>query len=97
MQGRNKGDRSFIGRQKSNSDVRPTINIGSCDSDVTTTLFANGCTISDLIAQIAASSTNHGQFVSGVTHLTNQLGTQDLFTGSQKGAIQSCAAGASIP
>ena len=80
-----------------NSDVRPTINIGSCDSGAPNTLFANGCTVSDLIAQIAASSTNHGQFVSGVTHLTNQLRIAGLITGSQKGAIQSCAAGATIP
>ncbi len=80
-----------------NSDLRPTIIIGECDSGVTNTLFSNGCTISDLIAQIAANSSNHGNFVSGVAHLTNELKNAGLITGSQKGAIQSCAAGASIP
>lgn len=80
-----------------NSDLRATINIGTCDSGVPNTLFANGCTISDLISQIAASSRNHGAFVSGVARLTNELKKTGLITGDQKGAIQSCAAGASIP
>jgi hypothetical protein len=79
------------------SDVGPTIVIDSCNSGVPNTLFASGCTISDLITQIAANSSNHGQFVSGVAHLTNELKKSGLITGSQKSAIQSCAAGASIP
>jgi hypothetical protein len=80
-----------------NSDLSPTIVIDGCDSGVPNILFSNGCTISDLIAQIAANANNHGQFVSGVAHLTNDLKKAGLITGSQKGAIQSCAAGANIP
>ncbi|HEV3469319.1 MAG TPA: PA domain-containing protein [Pyrinomonadaceae bacterium] len=79
------------------SDLGPTVVIGGCDTGVPNTLFTNGCTVSDLIQQIGAGSSNHGQFVSGVAHLANQLKAQGLISGSQKSAIQSCAAGASIP
>lgn len=80
-----------------NSNFAPTVVIGGCDSGVTNFLFTSGCTLSDLIAHIAANSSNHGQFVSGVADLTNQLKKAGLITGAQKGSIQSCAAGASIP
>ncbi|HET6893440.1 MAG TPA: PA domain-containing protein [Pyrinomonadaceae bacterium] len=80
-----------------NSDLRPTIIIEACDSGVTNTLFNNGCTISDLIRHIAASSNNHGQFVAGVAQLTNFLKKEGLITAAQKEAIQECAAGSSIP
>ena len=79
------------------SDLRPTVNVASCNSGVPNTLFSNGCTISDLIGKIAAQSQNHGDFVSGVAHLTNDLKASGLITGANKGAIQSCAAGAAIP
>jgi len=68
-----------------------------CNSGVTNFFFTNGCTLSDLIAHIAANVKNHGQFVSGVSQLTNDLKKAGLITGAQKGAIQSCAAGANIP
>ena len=80
-----------------NSDRRPTVIVGSCNSGVANTFFSDGCTISDLIGHIAADARNHGAFVSGVAHLTNDLKKQGIITGAQKGAIQSCAAGASIP
>ena len=80
-----------------NSDLRPTVNIGTCDSGVPNTLFTNGCTISDLIQQIAAGSRNHGAFVSGVANLTNALKKNGLITDAQKTAIQSCAGSSSLP
>lgn len=79
------------------SDLRPTVNIASCNSGVPNTFFTNGCTISDLIGKIAAQSKNHGEFVSGVAHLTDSLKSAGIIKGSQKGTIQSCAAGAAIP
>jgi hypothetical protein len=76
-----------------NSDTRPTIIIGGNDSGVPNMLFANGCTMADLIAQLAATnSANHGDFVSAVANLTNQWVANGLITGRQKGAIQSAAA-----
>ncbi|HVP44901.1 MAG TPA: hypothetical protein VMS96_15860 [Terriglobales bacterium] len=79
------------------SDLSATVKVGSCNSGLPNTLFTNGCTISDLIKNIGAQSKNHGEFVSGVAHLTDVLKGAGLFKGAAKGAIQSCAAGAAIP
>ena len=74
------------------SNFAPTIVIGGRNTGVANLLFSNGCTTSDLIAQIQEDAKNHGQFVSGVSHLTNDLKKADLITGAEKGAIQSAAA-----
>jgi hypothetical protein len=74
------------------SDRRSTIVIGGIDTGVPNTQFASGCTSSDLIAKIAASPQNHGGFVSGVAHLTNEWVADGVVTGQQKGAIQDAAA-----
>jgi hypothetical protein len=79
------------------SDFSPTVVIDGCDTGVPNVFFTSGCTLSDLIQQIGATSGNHGQFVSGVAHLTNALKKAGIITNDQKSAIQSCAAGASIP
>jgi Concanavalin A-like lectin/glucanases superfamily len=79
------------------SDLSATVVIGGCNAGVPNTLFSSGCTISDLIAACAEGAGNHGQFVSWVSHLTNDLKKVGIITGQQKGAIQSCAAHANIP
>ncbi len=79
------------------SDINANVVIDGCNSGVANTTFANGCRISDEIAKIAAGASNHGQFVSGVSHYLNSLKKAGIISGSQKGAIQSCAAGADIP
>jgi hypothetical protein len=78
------------------SDLSATVVIQGCDSGVPNTLFANGCTISDLIGHCAANAANHGKFVSCVAELTNTLKAEGAITAKQKGAIQSCAAKSSI-
>jgi hypothetical protein len=80
-----------------NSDLSATVVIDSCNSEVPNILFPSGCTISDLIGACAEGASNHGQFVSCVSHLTNDLKKVGTITGQQKGAIQSCAAKAHIP
>lgn len=80
-----------------NSNLAPTVVIGGCNSGVPNTLFTSGCTISDLIAHIAATSKNHGKFVSGVAKLGDSLVAAGIITSAQKDAMQSCAAGSSIP
>ena len=79
-----------------NSDLSPTVVIDGCHSGVSNTLFPSGCTISDLIAECAESVGNHRQFVSCVAHLTNDLNKGGTITGSQQGAIQSCASQSNI-
>ena len=78
------------------SELSATVVIAGCDSGVENTLlveeeFGNGCTIADLILDIAADASTHGQFVRGVAHLTNDLKKAGILSGSEKGAIQSCA------
>jgi hypothetical protein len=80
-----------------NSDLRATVNIQSCDSGVPNTLFASGCTLSDLITHIAANSSNHGKFVAGVAKLTGFLVGQGTITSAQKDAIVACAGSSSLP
>jgi hypothetical protein len=80
-----------------NTDLAPTVVIDGCDSGVDNTLGADGCTISDLIGECADGVSNHGQFVSCVSHLTNDLKKAGLISGRDKGAIMSCAAQSDIP
>ncbi len=77
--------------------VAPTVVIGTCNSGAPNPLFSSGSTVGDLIAQVALGARNHGQFVSGVSSITNELKKSGVYSGSQKGAIQSCAASANIP
>ncbi len=79
------------------SNLTPTVVIGGCDSGVANQLQSSGCSFSDRIGEIAAGANNHGQFVSRVAQFTNQLRADGIITGSEKGAIQSCAARAAIP
>ncbi|HKY27359.1 MAG TPA: hypothetical protein VJM12_05370, partial [Pyrinomonadaceae bacterium] len=80
-----------------NSNLAPTVVIDGCDSGVTNTLFSDGCTISDLIAHIAANSSKHSDFVKAVVSLTNQLKRDGVITEAQKDAIVECAGSANIP
>ncbi len=79
-----------------NSNRSATIVIGGNNSGVPNTLFENGCTSSDLIANLAAGAANHGAFVSAVAQLSNEWAASGLITGRQKGAIQNVAARARI-
>ena len=79
------------------SDDTLTVVIDGCDSGVPNHLADDGCTIADLIREIAASATNHGEFVSGVAALTNAFKKDGIISGREKGRIQRCAARADIP
>jgi extracellular elastinolytic metalloproteinase len=79
------------------SDLSPAVVIDGCDPGVANTLLDDGCTLNDLVAQCAADPGNHGDFVSCVAHFTNELKGEGILSGSQTGAIQSCAAQANIP
>jgi hypothetical protein len=80
-----------------NSDVRPTVFVGTCNTMVPNHLVANGCTMADLIADVAAQAKNRGAFVRGVASLTNDWVRQRIITVAQKGAIDSCARKAKLP
>jgi len=71
--------------------------IDGCNSEVPNIVVPGGSTIADLVAECTADATNHGQFVSCVSHVTNDLKKTGTITGQQKSAIQKCAAQADIP
>jgi predicted extracellular nuclease len=73
-------------------DASATVVLDGCDSGAPNIAFAGGCTLADQIAALHASAKNHGQFVSSVGKLLNDLMKSGQLTGAQKGAIQSCAA-----
>lgn len=79
------------------SDLSATVIIDGCDSGAPNVWFPSGCTISDLIAACAANASNHGDFVSCVSHLANDLKKDGHITGKDKGKITSCAAQANLP
>jgi hypothetical protein len=79
------------------SDLGETVVIDGCDTGVANLLLDSGCTISDLIADCAANASNHGNFVSCVAHLTNDLKRDGLISGREKGMIQRCAARSDLP
>lgn len=80
-----------------NSDLSPTVVIDGVDTGITNVLVDNGCTISDLIAECAASAKNHGQFVSCVTALANDLRKQGVITNKEKSTLTKTAAKSNLP
>jgi hypothetical protein len=76
-----------------NSNMDDTVVIDECDSLVPNQVLADGSTFNDLIGVCAADATNHGEFVSCVSHLTNEWKKDGLISGKDKGKIGSCAAG----
>jgi hypothetical protein len=74
------------------SDLNPTVVFESCDSGVSNTLFADGCSISDLTHACADDAKNHGTFSSCMAAVTNDLRKSGEITGSGRSMIQSCAA-----
>ena len=79
------------------SNLEATVIVDGCDSGVDNVLFDNGCTITDLVYGCADGASNHGQFVSCVAALTNELKRDGVISGRDKGRIQSCAAQADLP
>ncbi|MGI8733275.1 MAG: PA domain-containing protein [Pyrinomonadaceae bacterium] len=79
------------------SDFRANVFVGTCDTGVPNLFFTSGCTTNDLIQAIGASSSNHGEYVSSIGKLANQLKKAGLITPAQKDAIMSCAGSSKIP
>jgi hypothetical protein len=76
--------------------LNTTIVIGECDTGVENYPYDEESTVLDLISECAAAAKNHGQFVSCVTHLANELKEDGVISDTEKGAIHSCAVKAKI-
>lgn len=79
------------------SDTGDVVVIAGCDTGVVNVLFPRGCTILDEVYICGEQARNHGEFVSCMAHLTNDLRDQGVITGQEKGEIMRCAAQAPIP
>jgi len=80
-----------------NSTHNQTIVIDGCDTGVADQLFADGCSIGDLISVLAGSARNHGQFVNIVSKLTVFLKRNGIITGSEGSRMMRCAAQSALP
>jgi len=73
-----------------------TVVLGTCDTHTPNVLLSTGATLADQarvwFRDCGRTARNTGQFVSCVSHATNDAKASGLITGAQKGAIQSCAA-----
>jgi hypothetical protein len=74
------------------SELGETVVIGECDSGVENQIFADGCTVTDLVFDCDGPDISHGKWVSCVAHVLNDLKAEDVISGVDKDAIQSCAA-----
>ncbi len=82
-----------------NSDTRPKVDVNGTEPGTTTidnTADAEGRTIQDLVNALAANAKNHGQYVSGISLLANQLRANGTITNAQKAELTSGAAKSSI-
>ena len=73
------------------SDLSPTVVVNGTDTGVTNHLFDDGCTINDLIAQIAASSSSPKKFHTKVKALTRSLKKDGILSRAEQGAIDAAA------
>ncbi len=78
------------------SAIGGVVRIGDCDTQVENALVSNGCTMMDRIAQCGDEARNHGEFVSCVTHLTNDWRREERISQEDRTRIQICAARSSV-
>jgi hypothetical protein len=81
------------------SDLRPTVWIGGCDSSVSNDIDGalvdeDGCSLADYLAhQLTTAATgarNHGRFVSTMARYLNALVRSGIITGAEHEALMSC-------
>lgn len=73
-------------------ELMTTTLIEGCDTGIALIPFLAG-----QIEVCRLNASNHGQFVSCVTQLGNELKKAGLISGAQKGQLTSCASGSSLP
>ncbi|HJT81609.1 MAG TPA: hypothetical protein VJ719_10460 [Chthoniobacterales bacterium] len=81
------------------SDVRPKVDVNGMQPGVTSidnSVNPNGCTIQDLVNGCAAGVRNHGQYVSCITHLANDLRRAGTITKGQSKELKTGAARSKI-
>jgi hypothetical protein len=81
------------------SDLRAKVDVNGLEPGVTTidnSVDQSGCSIQDQINQCAAGANNHGQYVSCITHLANDLRKDKTITKDQSKELKNGAAHSKI-
>jgi len=79
------------------SNLEPVVTIDGENTGVANVLFTSGCTISDLVANVAADARNHGGFASGIAHLSDALRDAGIISSQERSRMQRAAAHSSLP
>jgi hypothetical protein len=79
----------------------PAFTFGQCTTNQPNVMLSNGAMLSDQARvwyrDCSVGANNHGAFVSCVAAATNRAVRAGLISGAQKGAVEQCAAQASVP
>jgi hypothetical protein len=81
------------------SDLRPFVDVNGSQSGQTSvpnTVDEDGCSIQDLVNKAARGVRNHGQYVSAIAHLADQLRRDGIITSGQANELKVGAARSSI-
>lgn len=79
------------------SNFETTVTIDGESTGVANVLFTSGCTISDLIGNVAAAATNHGRFVSQMNVLLQALEDAGIITKDESKRMHNLVAHADTP
>ena len=79
------------------SSFEDFVSIGGEDTGVPNVLFTSGCTMSDLVANVAAASRNHGGFVSGMNVLLKALEDAGIISKNERARMHNVTAHANVP
>jgi len=72
-------------------DSRATVVVAGTNTGVTNDFLTTGCTLQDLVNGVEIQAVNHGDFVSGVTHIVNGLRDAGLIDNGERKAIHEAA------
>ena len=78
------------------SDLRPFVNVGTGNTSIPNAVNEEGCSIQDLVHHCEDTAKNHGQYVSCITKLANDLYDAGVITKSQRQEMKTGAAKSNI-
>lgn len=75
-----------------NSDLRPFVDTGAGPTSVRNTVDGEGCSIQDVVNALRAGARSHGQYVSAIAHLANDLRKIGVISEKQSAELKNGAA-----
>jgi hypothetical protein len=79
-----------------NSDMRPFVDVGNGPTTVKNVVLEDGATIQDLVNEAMENARNHGQYVSAIARLANDLRKDGTITQRESVILKNGAAKSSI-